>query len=42
MIVETMQTIDTFHIEGQITLVGRAYFRKSWDLSLGEAKSGWF
>jgi len=32
--VETVQTLDTFHVEATITLVGRPFYRRSWDLSL--------
>jgi putative CocE/NonD family hydrolase len=34
-VVETIQTLDGFHIEATITLVGKPFFHRFWDWSIG-------
>ena len=34
--VETLQTMEHFHIEATITLAGRPFYQRVWDLPLGE------
>ena len=34
-LVETVQTVDSYHVDARIELAGRPYWHRSWDLAIG-------